>query len=147
MKEDFTESLKDFESVRATIDMYNKNVEEINKLIFSTKGEIRTGDLSRVENELVILNTRKKRHGAEVNILCENYIKALEEKKVFDEEKEQAKLRLDEYTETIISKYGLKINILLDMFNAGFRITDIKHRYVGGTASSSYQILFFLPRL
>lgn len=141
LKEDFTESLKDFESIRATIDVYNKNVEEINKLIFSKKGEIRSGDLSRVENELVILKARKKRHDAEINILCENYIKALEEKKVLEEGKEKAKLKLNEYTETIISRYESKINILLDMFNAGFRITDIKHRYVGGTASSSYQIL------
>jgi wobble nucleotide-excising tRNase len=141
MEADFIQSLNGFESIRATIDEYNKNVEEINKLISSKKGEIKSGDLSKVKSELVILKATKQRYDTEINSLCENYIKVLETKKALDEEKEQAKSKLDEYTEEIFSKYESRINRLLEMFNAGFRITDTKRRYVGGTASSSYQIL------
>ena len=48
---------------------------------------------------------------------------------------------MDEYTEEIFSKYEANINQKLGTFNAGFKITDTKRRYIGGTASSSYQIL------
>ena len=53
----------------------------------------------------------------------------------------QVKKKLDSYSATVIGKYEQAINRFLEDFNAGFRITNTKHSYPGGVASSSYQVL------
>jgi len=141
VKEDFEESKKNFENIQKYIDDYNISIEEINELVTSKKREIKSGDLSKVINALIILKAIKKRFDPEINKICENYINALETKRKLEEKKDEAKSKLDEYTEEIFTKYESNINQKLGMYNAGFRINDTKRRYIGGTASSSYQIL------
>jgi hypothetical protein len=65
----------------------------------------------------------------------------LAEKGAIDYKKAEVRQQLDDYTKQVIGQYEKTINRFLEDFNAGFRITDTKHAYPGGVASSSYQIL------
>src|SRR4051812_27543353 len=98
-------------------------------------------DLPTLQSELLRLQAIKARHETDSRKACDAYNDAQAQKKTLDEEKAAVKKKLDDHTELVIGKYQQTINRLLDEFHAGFRITETKHAYPGGVASSSYQIL------
>jgi len=87
-----------------------------------------------------VLNARKRRFEQDAKELCEAYSKASDSKGKLEQEKNQVKADLDNYADNIFINYEAKINKLLENFGAGFRITETKRSYLGGTASSYYQI-------
>jgi wobble nucleotide-excising tRNase len=58
-----------------------------------------------------------------------------------ESQKEAARKSLDNHTKGVVKPYEGRINELLEAFNAGFSITETKHGYPGGVATSSYQLL------
>ncbi len=65
----------------------------------------------------------------------------MREKTDLEHQKEEAKIKLDENTDKIFAQYQVNINDLLDLFNAGFRIGGTRRQYVGGTPSTTYELL------
>ena len=49
--------------------------------------------------------------------------------------------KLDIHTQGVVKPYERRINDYLNAFNAGFTITETKHSYPGGIATSSYQLV------
>lgn len=127
--------------VTQEIATYNQAVTVANAVITAKKIATGAADIKTIEAALAALRLTKKRHEPEVKKACDEYRKVLAEKAKIEEEKASAKKKLDSYTEKVIGKYEQTINRFLDDFNAGFRITQTKHAYPGGVASSSYQIL------
>jgi len=120
---------------------YNQAVRTTNATIAAKKAATAATDVKAVESALTYLRATKKRHEVNARAACHAYESALTEKKALEDQKEDAKSRLDDYTKQVIGRYEQTINRLLDDFNAGFRITGTRHGYPGGVASSSYQIL------
>lgn len=138
--DDFWQAQKKIGDINVTVAGYNSVVEEINKLIAVKKNEIQTADLSAIKNEIFMLKARKRRFDQDAKELCEAYSKASDDKKQLEQQKQQVKTDLDNYADTIFTNYEARINKLLENFGAGFRITETKRSYVGGAASSHYQI-------
>jgi len=138
--EDFWSAQKKINEIKSAIAGYNSAVEEINKLIAVKKNEIKTSDLTRIRNDVLTLKARKRRFEQDAKELCEAYSKANDAKRQLEQEKAQVKSDLDTYADTIFTNYEARINKLLENFGAGFRITETKRSYIGGTASSHYQI-------
>jgi len=120
---------------------YNSFVANANALIDQKKKQVHAGDLKNAQTTLQNLRATKDRHDEQVRHDCDEYSKLLGEKDTLESQKSDAKERLDYYSDSVFGKYESRINQLLAMFNAGFRITGTKRRYVGGTPSSSYEIL------
>lgn len=120
---------------------YNQAVTAANAVIAGKKTATGAADIKIVEAALASLRLTKKRHELEVKKACDEYRQAQAEKAKIEDDKASVRKKLDEYTEKVIGKYEQTINRLLNDFNAGFRITQTKHAYPGGVASSSYQIL------
>jgi wobble nucleotide-excising tRNase len=72
---------------------------------------------------------------------CNEYRGATLERETLEKQKKEAKAKLDQYTETVFSKYQDRINTLLDNFGAGFRIGNTVRNYAGGTPSTNYHIV------
>lgn len=138
--EDFWGAQKKVEGIKQSIATYNVSVGEINKQIAVRKNEIKTADLSTIKNDIVMLKARKRRFEQDAKELCEAYSKACDSKRQLEQEKAQVKTDLDNYADNIFTNYEARINKLLENFGAGFRITETKRSYLGGTASSHYQI-------
>ena len=120
---------------------YNQAVGAANVEIETNKASTGATDVKTVETALANLRLVKKRHEPEVKQDCDAYQAALSEKAGIEQQKDAAKVKLDEYTKSVIGKYEQTINRLLGDFHAGFTITKTEHGYPGGVASSSYQIL------
>jgi len=127
-------------SLQKTVASYNTSIAALNLRIAEQKRLAGAGDVGDLSNDLVSLKARQKRHESPTSENCMRYSFHLASKKKLESDKETAKQDMDEYGTSVCVEYQQRINELLERFHAGFTICDTTRRYVGGTASSSYQI-------
>lgn len=138
---DLQSALAAYQNAKQVADQYNTAIEAANKLIREKKASLDATTLPKAEQEFARLHATKKRHEPDVNAICLEYRQAAERKTTLEKQKDTAKNELDQYSDTIFGQYQTRINRYLELFNAGFRITETKRSYTGGLPSSSYQVL------
>jgi wobble nucleotide-excising tRNase len=138
---EFTTALAEVDALRTAVARYNAAVDAANSRVNEQKAAARSQpEITPVKNELAQLEARKKRFEPEIAKACQAYEDAVAKKASLEKQKEQVRQQLDQYCEDIIRTYEQSINEYLDHFNTGFRITNTRHLYRGGTPSSHYQI-------
>lgn len=137
---DFASSVAEVDALRTLVASYNAAVDTTNTLINEQKAATRSQDMTALRNELAQLDVRKKRFEPEATEACKVYQDALTAKARLEQRKETIRQQLDQHCQDILQAYECSINDYLDQFNAGFRITNTRHLYTGGTPSSHYQI-------
>ena len=119
----------------------NEAIGSANILIGAKKAATGAADVKTAEAELVRRRAMKTRHSNTVAALCTAYSALVAEKDQIDRKKDAARANLDAHTLTVVKPYERRINDYLTAFNAGFSITETKHSYRGGVATSSYQLV------
>lgn len=138
---DFTAALAEVEALRTVVATYNAAVDASNVRANEQKAAARSqSDLTALRNDLARLEARKKRFEPDAAGACQAYQNALTAKAALVQSKESVREQLDRHCQGILQAYEQSINEYLDQFNAGFRITNTRHLYTGGTPSSHYQI-------
>ncbi len=138
---DFSTALATVETLRGTVATYNSAVDAANLRAKEQKAAAeQQSDLTALKNELAQLEARKGRFEPGVVQACQAYQDAVSLKAGLQQKKETARQQLDQHCRNILRTYEQSINDYLDQFNAGFRITNTRHLYTGGTPSSHYQI-------
>ena len=137
----FTDAMAALKRVQKSVTAYNKGITAANAVITAKKTAAGTADIAAIERELGRLRATKKRHEPAVILACNDYAKAVAEKKAFEDSKVTLRAALDKHTDDVIEKYEQTINQLLSDFQAGFGITGTSHDYRGGVPSSNYKIL------
>jgi wobble nucleotide-excising tRNase len=130
-----------FEAARQSASAYNATVTAANTLISEQKGKTGAGNLAQAEDALVLLIATKRRHETEPAQACQAYLDAKGEKKKLEEAKQAAKTELDEHSGDLLGTFQKRINELLEMVTAGFRLTNIAREYKGRSPRSHYQVL------
>lgn len=139
--EDFTAARAAYDRAAAAIEAANTAIRAANVVIADKKAAADAGDLKAAEAELTRLTAIQARHRADVSDLCAAYTKLSGEKEAIEARKEAVRKQLDAHTKTVVKPYERRINDYLAAFNAGFTITETKHAYPGGVATSSYQLV------
>ena len=137
----FTAARAAYDGAAAAIEAANAAIRGANTIITDKKAATDAGDLKTTEAELARLNAIQTRHRADVSDLCAAYTKLSGEKDAIETRKEAIRKQLDAHTKTVVKPYERRINDYLAAFNAGFTITETKHAYPGGVATSSYQLV------
>ena len=139
--DEFRSALESVNALQKLVDTYNYAVDACNARISELKASVQDGgSINTLKTELAELEAKKKRFDQDVVQACKAYQDSLAVKIVLEQQKEAVKEQLDRYCESILQTYEQVINTYLDQFNAGFRITNSRHLYTGGTPSSHYQI-------
>jgi wobble nucleotide-excising tRNase len=141
LDEDFTAVRATYFSAAAANEAANAAIRAANAAIADKKAATHAGDLTAAETELARLKAIQTRHRADVSALCAAHIKLSGEKDAIEARKEAIRNQLDAHTKTVVKPYEQLINDYLAAFNAGFTITETKHAYPGGVATSSYQLV------
>ncbi|MHA6770345.1 AAA family ATPase [Sphingobium ummariense] len=139
--EGFTTARAAYDSAALAIEAANTAIRAANAVIADKKAAADAGDLKAGEAELARLTAIQTRHRADVSELCGTYTKLSGEKETIEARKEAVRKQLDAHTKTVVKPYERRINDYLAAFNAGFTITETKHAYPGGVATSSYQLV------
>ena len=138
---DFQVAFDAVTALREPVESYNAAVDNCNALIKAQKSAVQQGDdINALKKDLANLDAKKKRFERGVVQACTEYQDALNAKNAIEEQKATAKGELDRHCQQILQTYQQSINTYLDHFNTGFRITNSRHLYTGGTPSSHYQI-------
>jgi len=138
---EFNTALSEVEATKTLVAAYNASIEAVNKAIAGEKAAVSSQfNIPALKNELAQLEARKKRSDPEVAEVCQAYLDSMNVKTVLEQTKAMLRQQLDQHCQDLLRVYELSINEYLDQFNVGFRITNTRHLYTGGTPSSQYQI-------
>lgn len=123
------------------VDTYNAAVKVCNTRIHEQKAALqKEGDIAALKRDLALLEAKKRRFAPEIFGACQAYQDLVGKKIELERNKETIRKQLDAHCENLLRTYEQSINEFLDQFDAGFRITNTRHLYTGGTPSSQYQI-------
>jgi wobble nucleotide-excising tRNase len=89
-------------------------------------------------NELNWLELTKKRQEPHIVEACDRYTTLNTEKDALEEQKAQARARLDDYSGKVVENYRNAINKYLKRFNAGFHLGRVRVEYTGRMANSTF---------
>jgi wobble nucleotide-excising tRNase len=138
---EFTTALSELQDVSTRAQAYSEAALAAKVPIATKKKQTENGNLAKANSELAGLQAIQKRQEAAVDEACSAYIAAGIFKNELDAQKAAAKAKLDQHSEDVVTKYEKRINQLLLVFGAGFRIGETKTSYVGGNVSSSFHIV------
>ncbi len=138
---EFTAAHAAYDGAVAAIKAINAAIRAAKAIINDKKVATDAGDLNAAVAELTRLKSIQTRHRVDVSDLCAAHTKLSGEKDAIEERKETIRKQLDAHTKTVVKPYERRINDYLAAFNADFTITETKHAYPGGIATSSYQLV------
>jgi wobble nucleotide-excising tRNase len=138
---DFAGALATFTREQNLVSRANERIKSVNASIAARKADAATSDVRTEEAKLDKLRDVKKRHEQATKTTCDEYQKLESQKRGLENRREAIRKRLEEHTEKVIGPYESRINEILRLFNADFQIARTKHNYMGGVATSSYQIV------
>jgi wobble nucleotide-excising tRNase len=130
-----------YNAAKVAVMAANAAVQQYNAVIAAKKVATGAADLKVEEANLARLKACKVRHTPAVAALCYAHVALVGAKDLIDKQKDAARAALDTHTKTVVRPYQNRINGYLNDFNAGFSITETRHGYPGGVATSNYQLL------
>ena len=137
----FGEASVRFDAAVASAEAYNAAVTAANTLISLKQGETSAGNLEQEEVALEVLKATKNRYEIEASAICQTYLDAQKNKVSLETKKDAAKIELDEHTGDLLEAFQKRINQLLEMVTAGFRLENVSREYKGRSPRSTYQVL------
>jgi wobble nucleotide-excising tRNase len=121
--------------------LYNKSAAALNERISKFKAQQATLDVSALKAELAALKLVELKQTSETTAALQAWTDAVAAKKTLESDKETAKTELNTHSSAVLGLHDKRINELLEMFGAGFRIGATERSYVGGKPSSTYSLL------
>jgi len=138
---EYSDAQARFQQADSNVATYNQAVSAVNALIRRKKEDTASGKLLETKAKLSRLKAIKVRYQDDCKNACTEYEGALREKKSLEKQKATAKKQLDQYSKDIFNRFERRINELLDLFGASFKIGGTKKQYLGGRPSSTYQVV------
>jgi len=119
---------------------YMTGLAPINVRIADRQRMAGTADIAAIENRIIRLNLQKRRHEGDVPSVYVNYDAAVQNKDTREREKTTANTALRQQSERTFEEYGIRINELLDQFQADFRVADPSVSFHGGPPSGELAV-------
>jgi wobble nucleotide-excising tRNase len=138
LPERYLEAYSAMEELTEAVKAYNHAVDAANGVIEKFKTSATPHRLQSAQNELRWLELTKIRHEEPVKSAAEDFKRFTAEKEILDKEKEQARDKLDKYSEEVVTRHLKVINDHLDNFNNGFSIAKLKVGYTGREPNSTF---------
>lgn len=130
-----------YETHRETITAINQRLQEANQAIAVAKERAPTANPTVLADDLARLKAVKARHTPATAILCDEYLQERAAKEVTEQERDQARMALEQHRTTVFPGYQTAINLYLQRFNAGFRLGSVTYANTRGGPTCTYNVL------
>lgn len=141
ISEAYTLAKARYDRLILTIKDYNERIQQLNERVAKFKVDQATLDVGKLRSDLLAMKLVEAKQTPEATAALQAITDAENHRSGLESAKKKAKDELDDYTATVLSKHDARINELLTMFGAGFRIGQTTRSYVGGKPSSTYNLL------
>ncbi|MBP8963063.1 MAG: AAA family ATPase [Opitutaceae bacterium] len=138
-------ALAGWQPISEAISVYNAGITDINSALARKKTEVGTTDISSLRQSLATLEAARQRHQQAVIDAYTAYDAAVLAKSGAQRTKQEANDALRDQTNAVFAQYGARINQLLGLFTANFRLVAgaTNDRYVsfaGGPPSGQLAV-------
>jgi wobble nucleotide-excising tRNase len=141
VSEAFKKAVEARERLAKTAEGYNQSINALNERAAKFKAEQAAVDISALKTQLAALKLVELKQTPETAAALKACADAEANKKKLEADKASAKTALDAHSASVLSLHDKRINELLGMFGAGFRIGATERSYVGGKPSSTYSLV------
>jgi len=125
-------------TINQALGTYNSQVNILINAIHEFKNTLATENTSALQAAIRKLEAATRRQLPQVVAAVTEYQAADAERKSLESEKNQTRQQLDSLMNSTLKDYQTGINTLLQMFDAGFSIEQLKPNYAGGNPRSEY---------
>ncbi|NTU58609.1 MAG: AAA family ATPase [Chlorobiaceae bacterium] len=147
LSEDETLAINAWREIAVELEEYNESLSDVNAALRRYQENSGTIDLVPLQNRLATLKACKQRYIPEVISAYGAYDIALDEKASAQQVKQRANEALRTQSNQLFESYGAKINELLELFSADFRIVSDGVNFRGGSPSGQLAIELYGTRV
>jgi wobble nucleotide-excising tRNase len=134
-------AIEAFDSQRAQITALSRRLMDANREIEIVKERAAAGNRVALTADLARLKAIKMRHTPEIAARCDDYLAEKAARATVEQQRNEARARLDEYRERIFPAYETAINLYLQRFNAGFRLARVTAVNIARGSSCTYNVV------
>ena len=143
LSDDARAAIAAFETHRQGVADLSGRLQQANNAIRRVKEQAAAGNPTELGEEVARLKAIKSRHAPGTAALCANYLQEKKAKRATEQLREQAKVALRQYRNTIFPAYQSAINQYLSAqkFNAGFWLDSVAARDTGSGPTCNYNVV------
>jgi wobble nucleotide-excising tRNase len=141
LTEDAIEKINNYISVIGEAQNQIGSLVNLNSRITEIKTSANSGDLQNVRNGLNKIKATQSRYSDDLKVLCDRYLLEVNQKTTLEEQKEIARVALDNHRQTVFLQYHTSINTHLELFGADFRIGGLLSSNAAGYPSAIYHLI------
>ena len=130
-----------YEVHRQSVATRNQQLQQANAAIRVVKEQAAAGNPMALAADIVRLKAVKARHTPAVAAACANYLAEKAAKSNTEQQRDRAKAALDQYRTNAFPGYQTAINLYLERFNAGFRLSSMTSENTRGGPTCNYNVL------
>ena len=130
-----------FQSHRQGIAELSSALQRTNATIRITKEQASVGNPAAIATDLARLKAVRSRHSCDVAPLCESYLQETVAKTATEHQRDQARAALDSHRTTVFAGYETAVNLNLQLFNAGFRLSSVSYAQTRGGPTCTYNVV------
>ncbi|XOB98388.1 AAA family ATPase [Deinococcota bacterium DY0809b] len=130
-----------YEQHRRLIADLNGRLMRTNEDIGIVKEQSAGADLGAIEQNLARLRAVQSRYSPEIAPLCDAYFAEKEAKARTEEQRKQARAKLEDYKTNVFPRYETSVNLYLQRFSAGFRLDSVTSTATRGGPACTYNVL------
>lgn len=141
LEETALDSVRTFQGHCEYVAAIGESLIRVNQRIESIKSKVAESNPEAIEKNLKRLQATKARHLPDIADRCDEYLTEKQAKIETEENRDQVRTKLNEYTTHIFPKYQNSVNDYLSKFGAGFSIDKVKSRSNRAGSSCTYNAL------
>lgn len=119
----------------------SERLQAVNSQIALVKERAASADVAVLASDLVRLKAIEVRYSSELSPLCQEYLDEKAAKAATERLRDEARAALNEYREIVFPTYENAINVYLQRFNAGFRISSVTSVNTRSGSSCTYNVV------
>lgn len=141
LSSEFQTARKEYQKAADILKSYNNEIVALNDAIVERKEQTKLVSLADIKKEIGDFELRKLRYSDEMKSLCDKYQLLDSEKRILQNDKDNAKQALDNYVDEIINTYQDTLNEFLFDLGADFSITNSGKKYFGKEPATVYKVV------
>lgn len=134
-------AIAEYDRLRLEVIALGGRLQQANSAIALVKEQAAAGNPTALATDVARLRATKARHTPAVAPLCVGYLAEKAAKTAAEQRRDQARVALNQYRQTIFPTYETTINEYLRKFGAGFRLPQITSQNTRAGSSCTYNVL------
>ena len=124
-----------------SMDQINEHLDTANLAIEVVKEQAAGSNLDSLTDDLARLRAVKARYEPSIDQVCNEFVEVRKSKEETERDRERTRIALEQHRTTVFPGYQTAINIYLQRFNAGFRLSSVAYANTRGGPTCTYSVL------